>query len=253
MTGSCFPGKYGFGTLLLAGLFLLSCNKDPQPALQTRLIVIGDYNNMLVDSMVKIIDAPYNGYEDIILDLNRDDTSDLRLLVAMFGSPGMGIHSISQLQPLHTGISFFGVNVIDSTFLDEDHFMFSDEYNNYHTIVSNFSCRRKSPWDRFLESGTCFHPRELKKGEKLDQTAIFASDTTSFIYSWFFHGIQTFENDTVFLHTGYYEFDCYRLPYNKAIYLGVKIQDSIVRLGWIQLVLESENRIRLKEVAFQKR
>jgi len=241
------------GLLLMILLSLPGCRKDPEPVLKPQGIIIGDYEGMIVDSTVTTIDAPYNGYEHILIDLDQDSTADLRLLVAMPGSPGMGIRDVSELQPLHQGTALFGTFTLDSTFLREEHFIFSDDYNHYHNSISHYSCRRKSPFDRITETDLRFHLVELKKGEVLDPASVFSVDTVSFIYNWYFHGIQTFENDTVYLRSSDYEFDCQKLPYNKAIYLGVKMLDSPARLGWIQLVLESESQIRLKEVAFQKK
>jgi hypothetical protein len=235
---------------LVLFLIFMSCKKEND--VDTDRIVIGDYHSMYVDSTEISIEASYNDFGEILLDLDLDDSADLRLVVAMYGSPGMGVHYVSELQPLDSWIMIYGAYSGDTTFLDRKIRIYQDEYNTYKSITENYSCQRKNQTDQVIRVETVFHPRVLEKDDILSLSDMFASDTESFIYQWSSPVYTYVENDTVIVESSNSLFDCHSIPYGKEVFLGFKLSGPADRLGWIKIILGSEARITLKEFAIQK-
>lgn len=187
-----------------------------------------------------------------LLDFDKDDTSDLRLLVAMYGSPGMGIHDIAELQSLNAGTILCGTTTADTIFLYRKTNVYYDDYNIYKVTEDHYSCRRESGDYQVLSSETDFHVLGMEFGDKLGVNDHFSEDTVSFIYNWSTPPCSDFENDTVRISSSYSRFDCHSFPYGEEIYLGFKLIGDPTRLGWIKLILESENKMALKEYAIQE-
>ena len=230
---------------------MFSCHKDDED-LPKDYIVIGDYRGMIVDSTHVDLMAAYNSGMILKLDLDKNDSADFRLVVAEMGSPGMGVHAISQLESMNSSCRLYGNFSMDTVYLHQSHHIYSDEYNKYHSITSNYNCRKILPGDVVSGSKTDFHPGGLLKGQKLRMDDTFSADTVSFIYSWSGPVFYNVFNDTVFITYEYYSFDCHELPYGQDIYLGVRCGDVHPKLGWIKLALLSEDRVTLKELAIRK-
>ena len=235
--------------LVLLSLFI-SCKKEND--VDTDKIVIGNYHSLYVDSTEISIEASYNDFGEILLDLDLDDSADLRLVVAIYGSPGMTFHYVSELQPLDSGIMMYGAYSGDTTFLDRKIRIYQDEYNTYKSITNNFSCHRENPTDQVIRVETVFHPLVLEKDDILGLSDLFASDTESFIYQWSSPVYTYVENDTVIVESGNSLFNCHSIPYGEEVFLGFRLSGPADRLGWIKLILGSEARITLKEFAIQK-
>ncbi|NTW26468.1 MAG: hypothetical protein HGA37_17350 [Lentimicrobium sp.] len=233
-------------------LLLCSCSKDNDSGPLSNEITIGNYKDMYVDGTVKTIDPPYNGYEEILLDFDKNDSADLRLLVVMYGSPGMGIRYMSEVQSLNKHTTFYGVYTTDTVFMNRVIGNFSDEYNNYQSITDYYSCRRKNTTDQIISIGNAFHALDLNKNDKLRLTDTFSAETVSFIYQWNSPLLDYFENDTVYRCSSYYEFDCHKMPFGQEIYIGFKFTHKVDHLGWIKIIVQSEANISLKEYAVQR-
>ncbi len=241
------PGQEFFPFFLLFLLF--SCGKNDDA--DSGKICIGNYHAMAVDSTEKTIEASYNNFDELILDPDRDDTADLRMVVAMYGSPGMGIHYVSEMQVLNDGVGIDGFFTLDTTFLERKIRIYEDDYNVYKSIVDNYSCRRKNLSDEIVGTRSEFYPVELKLNDVLSLSGLFAADTISFIYYWESPVYTYVENDTIIIRSGSTEKDCHRLPYGEAIYLGFRVSGDRERLGWIKMVLSSGAIITVKEVALE--
>ena len=228
----------------------ISCEKEKNSTPDD--IVIGDYRSMYVDSTEISIEGSYNYSEEIRLDLDLDDSADLRLIVAMYGSPGMGIQYVSEVQPLNSTILMYGAYSDDTTFLDRLIRTYQDEYNTYKSITENYSCHHKNKSDQVIHAETAFHPLALEYGDILSLSGIFASDTESFIYQWSGPTYSYVENDTVCIETSNHLFDCHSIPYGEEVSLGFKLSGPAERLGWIKMIVASEAKITLKEFAIQK-
>lgn len=240
-------------SIILTASFVVSCSKEDNSIPEDKGIIIGNYEGMLVDDTVKVIDAGYNDGDMIYIDFDRNDTADLRLVVACWGSPGLGIHYMSEVEPLSPNTSLFGIFTMDTVFLDRDIGHYSDGYNNYQVTTEYYSCMRKSPADIVSSYGTDFHVVNLNFNENLKLTDTFSPDTVSFIYHSQSPQYTSVQNDTVFIHQSFYESDCYTVPYGEEIYLGVKFRDCNERLGWIKIILQSETKMTLLEYAIQKK
>lgn len=250
----CFyNGNFRFFVIIAFAFTTIAgaCRKENDPPPVTCEIVIGNYINMIIDSTVQIIDAPYNGGDMISLDFDSNDTVDMRLVVACYGSPGMGVHYVSEIQSLNRNATIYGVFTLDTVFLKKVISVFSDDYNIYQAITEYYSCRRKNPADLVSSFGSAFHGLNLNPDDKLKLSDTFSADTVSLIYQYQSPQYMNVSNDTVFIHKSYYESDCHTVPYGKAIYLGLKFKREKERLGWIKILLQSESRITLLEYAIQ--
>jgi len=240
--------------LLLSACFIMlmfSCKKDEDPHPIKDKISIGVYKGLFVDSTAKSIESSYNNSQILDLDLNDNDTADLKFIVGMYGSPGMGVYYISGLQCLHHNIALFGEFAQDTVFLRRNISYYSDEYNNYQVTANYFNCRKLDSQYNVYSIATNFHPLRLNANDILKRSDTFAADSISFIYTW--NGWQSvnFSNDTVYVSSSQYNYSCHGLPYNENLYLGFKLSDTKERLGWIRFTLESATRITLKEYAIQ--
>ena len=248
----CTGDSHLFVFIVLAFTMIAgSCRKEDDAPPETCELVIGNYRNMIIDSTVQIIDAPYNGGDMISLDFDSNDTIDLRLVVACYGSPGIGVHYVSEIQSLNKNAAIHGFFTLDTAFLNKVISNFSDDYNIYQSITEYYSCRRKNPTDLVSSFGSAFHGLNLNPDDKLKLSDTFSADTVSFIYQHQSPQYMNVSNDTVFIHKSYYESDCHTVPYGKAIYLGFKFKGEQERLGWIKIVLQSECKITLLEYAIQ--
>jgi hypothetical protein len=237
--------------LLISALFMVSCRKDNNHGLSKQQIFIGNYSGMFVDSTVKTIEASYNGYSEILLDFDKNDSNDLRLVVALYGSPGMGVHPLSELQSLNSRLEFCGAYTHDTLFLSTVITNFSDEYNNYQSITDYYNCRKLNPDDEVFSTDTTFHITKLNRDDKISLSDFYASETISFVYFSFSPTLDFVRNDTVFRVSSQRITDCNALPYGQDIYIGIRLRGSVDRLGWIKILLHSENVTTLKEYALQ--
>lgn len=242
----------GFIWVILPAMMLpASCRKEEEPPQPATEIVIGDYSGMFSDTSQRAIEAPYNGYDEILIDLDDNDSADLRLLVVEYGSPGLGVRHMSEVESLNRNTAIYGVFTTDTTFLHRTVAYYSDDYNLYKVTNSWFRCRRYLPSDWVERVETRFHGLHLELGDKLSLSDTFSPDTVSFIYSSQSPVYYYVLNDTVCADNEYYQDDCYAVPFGRDIYLGILHKGASERLGWIRIVLQS-NRIILKEYAIQK-
>lgn len=253
--GKIFSGGININlnlVLVIASIFITvaACKKDNNPEPDNSAIKIGIHKGLEIDSTVIQLTASYNNGEQLQLDLNNNDTADVRLVVAMYGSPGMGVYYTSSLLCLNHKIKLFGAFFQDTVFLRQNISCFSDEYNNYHTTVNYYNCRKLDSLYQVFITRTDFHPLKLNPGEVLKRVDTFASDSISFIYSWSGGQSVDYSNDTVYISSSRYDYSCHALPYGEDIYLGFKFTDQTERLGWIRFVL-GFNTITLKEYAIQ--
>lgn len=240
--------------LLLAAsliLFVFSCKKDDDTHPIRDKLSIGVYKGLFVDSTAKSIESSYNNGQILNLDLNQNDTADLKFVIGMYGSPGMGVYYVSSLECLHNNIVLFGEFTRDTIFLKRNISYYSDEYNHYQVTANYFNCRQLDQQYDVFSIATNFHPLRLNKNDMLKRSDTFAADSISFIYSW--NGWQSVNvsNDSVFVSSSHYDYGCHVLPYGENLYLGYKLTDTKERLGWIRFTLESATRITFKEYAIQ--
>lgn len=238
--------------LPVLALLIISCEKSKDENKADAAIKIGEYENMLVDSNKNIIESSYNHYQDIQLDVNHDQYPDVRLVVMEIGSPGMGIHYVSEIQPLTAAFELYGQYTIDTSFLQEQVSYSIDSNYVYQTSYYKHCCFRTLNSDRVESIMSAFHPLELAYHQTLSNTGTFSSDTISFIYSWSSPIISYFENDTAFVHQSTNLFNCHAIPYGTDVYLGFRFTDDQIHLGWLKLKLEAESRMQLKEWAIQR-
>jgi hypothetical protein len=236
----------------LSGVLFISCQKENDTLSTNQEIIMGDYTGMIIDSTQKVIQSSYNYGEEIFLDFDLNDSADLELVVGEIGSPGMGVHYFSMVQPLNRKTALFGIFTIDTVFLKQVTGYYSDMYNNYKTITDYYCCWEKDPAYRVISCDSAFHALDLDFRDKLKLTDPFSVDTISFIYRWSCPILSNVENDTVVTRSSNYEFDCHSIPHGKEIYIGIKFKDNIERLGWIKLVV-GETKMTLKEYAIQRK
>jgi len=234
-------------------LFVASCKKDNDPEPIKDKISIGVYEGIVVDSTVRSIEASYNKSYSFSLDLNQNDTADLKFIVGMYGSPGMGasVQYTSSLSCLHPNIALLGEITQDTVFLHRHIRYESNENGHYEVAVNYYDCRQLNQFYNVHSIASKFHPHRLIPNDTLALSDNFEVKNLSFIYTW--NGWQSFfhSNDTSYISSSQYDFSCRALPKNKDIYLGFRFTDTKERLGWIRFELGGGPRITLKEYAIQ--
>jgi hypothetical protein len=234
-------------------LYTISCKKDNDPEPVKEEILIGIYQDIMVDSAGESITASYNKSYSFSLDLNQNDTADLRFAVGMYGSPGMGanVQYTSSLSCLHPNIALYGEITQDTVFLHR-HIRYESTGNGHYEVSEDYyDCRQFNQFYNVHSINDKFHPLRLMPNDTLSLSDNFVHENVSFIYTW--SGWQSFfqSNDTTYISSSQYDYSCRALPYNTDIYLGFRLTDTKGRLGWIRFELGGGPRITLKEYAIQ--
>jgi hypothetical protein len=225
--------------------------------LPEEFIELGDGTKMRITAIDKSITGYYQGSEVFDLDLNNDNTSDIRFSSAVWGSPGIGQHPSTQVMCQHKDVKLLGFFKNDTTFIHTAISSYLDNNNIVNiTITKTFTCDRVAAED----SVKSVNLNEFKLLDKGIDEIIYVSDK--------------FKNDTILLNTDtqtyppdylpcgpdtiirelkVYKSDCFEFPMNTERYIGFKLLvNDVYRLGWIKVNLLQSNKIQIIESAIQE-
>lgn len=240
---------------LIVLCFFISCKKD-QP-LPEEFVKLGDGTKMKISSIDTTITGYYHGGEIFDLDLNDDNSPDVRFSSTVWGSPGIGQHPSTYVLCLHNDVKLLGFFKNDTTFIHTASSSYQDNNNILNiTITKTFSCDKAAIED----SVKSVRPHEFKLLDKSINEIIYLSNE--------------FKNDTILLNTDtqtyppdylpsgpdtiirvlkIYKSDCYQFPMSTERYIGFKfMENNMYRLGWIKVNLLQANQIKIIESAIQE-
>jgi len=164
----------------------------------------------------------------------------------------MGMHPRSQIKSLHNKAELFGINYVDTLFLNRDTVYYPIANNIINASVSNnYTCQRLSLNDSILNVQSVNRIITLEHSDLLNITDSFIIDTLLIGNDNYTVYQEEFtSNDTVFHHYKNYYGDCYDFPFEQITYIGIKLNDT--KLGWIKMAVYDNFKAHIIETAITK-
>ncbi len=238
-------------------LLVLSCKKDKIISNNGNL-TFGNYSNMIVKKYEILIVGSYRSPKSFNLDVNNDQSEDIRLTSEVWGSLAIGEnHPRSVIECLNPNMQLLGYFVNDTTFLFRQKSVFTG-LNNIIQIDSfyKYTCHRILNTDSIVGNAlNQFKVLPQIKGDIIKNGSTFKSDVIiliddSYSFTYFINKISP--DTSVYRHI-IYSNDCNSFPIGEIMYIGIKItKDNIEKLGWIKLSIFDKNKIFILESAIQE-
>jgi hypothetical protein len=236
-------------------IFLLSCEKkNIETADYT--VQIEDYSSMDVNAYDTIINLDY-GFNPYSMDMDDDGTDDLRISYkdGVIRSNDYFMSGVIECLDQNTFLSI--ITKTDTTFYE----YLADTTRDGRVVISTnsiYHCENNT--GKLSVSGTekNYHLKDYYKGDTISPGYEWISGTftmVNFTDEPFQDYWDYFNSDTVWLHFETSYKDCYFLPVNQVVFIGVKkTQGERVRLGWIKLAIVQNysKSLYISESAIQK-
>lgn len=239
--------------VVTALILLVGCEKESLPG----SIIPGDYSNMSISIYDTVFYGGYHELKNLDLDIDRDGTSDIRFVSEIWGSPGMGQHPRSALMCLHENIRLHGTLTVDTLFLNSSSYteVTQESITKIYSYL-NYTYLRVDKSDSIITVfPEGFRLLPLNKGEKINNTDVFATDSIPISSHYFCNMIYPVPigQDSILYESRCTFNDRYTFPEEKIKYLGLQIEAAgKIRLGWIKLIIEDYYKLYLLETAIQE-
>jgi len=248
-------------TLFLSGVLLLSsCRKDNSidvPAVNEGPTDVSEFNigdtiefgltdNMVIDDDSVVLQVALNGSLTHDIDSDADGTVDLQISMNSSQSLGAGLQVFTRLTPMHANAQIRSFERIDTTFLINDTV-------TVDRMDRTYSCSRSSPFDSVLSTAqNAIKVVWSNTGDLLTAMDEFHADEVVFRRTNYSAPVPNYEPPyTVYTTTNR---DCFLLPLDQLLYLGIAIRDANggERLGWLKLRHKWNSKIVIYERALQQ-
>lgn len=238
-------------------LLVLSCKKDKIIS-NNRNLTFGNYSNMIVNKYETLLVGSYRYPNSFNLDVNNDQSEDIRLTSEVWGSIVIGRNlRRSVIECLNLNVQILGYFVNDTTFLVRNKSV-NIGLNNQLQIDSFYSyrCRRSFKTDSIVGIAlNRFKVLAQIKGDIIKNSSTFKSDLIILIddsYTSSYLNSKISPDTSVYSHFTFHN-DCNSFPMGQIVYIGIKlIKDNIEKLGWIKLSIFENNKIFILESAIQE-
>ena len=253
------------GIICLIILNFISCKKDsiiPEDNSNNKAeIRLGDYDKMLVLNQDLEIEGGYNKEKSLDLDINNDSIGDFRISSVDWGSPGLGRHPTVAIRSLDSVNLICGKLLTDTTFY---HYQIDTTYDNSSSVTTinyrtTYSCQRIQENDSIIEIvPDMFHINLYYRNESIAKSDTYEYLPDNYVltenWSGFYDGPVPNESRTTYRYwINYHYYNCYAIPYNESIYIGLKIiETGREKLGWIKLSVFNDLKVYIFETALQK-
>lgn len=240
------------GLILSTAVLFAACMKE-EPERREE-IVIGEYGGMKLQHHDTILSGGYNQKAGYTIDIDLDGQDDLMLISNIWGSPGMGQHPEADIVSLDKSLGIHGIVFQDTTFFY--HKIDTFYYSKVEIYIRNrYSCRREHPEDQVNRIRESLQPTVMKRGERLNRTDVFLSDTTlNLNYGSFGQWRELLSTPDTLIVDEYYAFyDCHTFPDDEICWVGLRKETREgIKLGWLKIILTSHYKISILESALQE-
>lgn len=239
---------------LLLLIITVTCVKDDQ-SYDISKIVIGDYSNMILRSYNDTVNSGY-GNPDCYIDIDGDQTNDIKIACGTWGSPGMGYHGFTDINTLHADVQFYQTNRTDSIYYHHEidtngtTTMFIRHYKTYGCVKISEADTLSFVKSPEVKTTTLQNGDIIYKSDLFASDSIFVSDSS---YSYPPHPVYYYGDTLVVSYFHRDNYGCVDCPAGKSKYLGVKLlTNGVERLGWIKLDVFGSNKVAVIESAIQR-
>ena len=224
--------------MLLAFAIVSSCQKDPDPTNNDK-IIFGNTEGMMVTSYNSIMKFDDNT-KPFILDLNGDGTDDIKIETVYDGPLAIGNYQTLSLYCLNGSIEILGDSIVKETYSHRDTTITTHDGWTTTTYGYTFSTCDKVDETDYVGNTKVFELKASDANDPLSLTDHFQSAEVklfreNFNYSYYDPDEET---QTVIGNQNKYIYDCWNFPTDKEKYIGFKLTtNGESRLGWLKIKL----------------
>ena len=252
---------------LLTVLLSNACEDFKQPNESPDSIIIGDTTNMLITEYDTLIKADVGQEINLDLDINNNGSNDFRFTSELRDLSYNVNEPHATFLSLDNNCCIYGKYSVDTIYIyvNEVSSYNKDQTIAYITHYIDIACYRVRKDDPiFYIQPPTYYPRYLYSNKEISISSAFQPDTIDLnIWSEGFNfgnnvpivrsGGPYYEDGIpVYYEVGYHN-DCYAMPDDMEIYLGIKLTDiEGDRLGWIKFGLLQGYKLIIFETAIQR-
>lgn len=251
---------------LLVTASLCSCEKTSDPVnepidtivIKTNdsVIILGSNSDSLLITPTDIIlHGYYHNDESAVFDIDGDSIADLKLVSSDEGLAGTAPVPASYIKCLHPEVMLCNFYKSDTVTMKVT---VDTAYDNGRMIVQTirtFECNNYLPGDSITNVTENNHLLYHYEGNSIAIDDSFESSSYTLARSPYTTPWMTsFQSDSLVITSmGVYNDNCYSIPDDTPVYIGVKImKEDKLRLGWIKLSVKDYSVIHIYETAIQK-
>jgi len=223
--------------VFLSSFLLFSCTKNNE-GIDSKLAEIGDYSGMDVNTYDTIINLGYN-FIPFNFDIDNDDINDFRISYADSVIRNNEGFMAGVIECLDQNMYLSTIHTVDTTYFSRR--TQTTLVNRVHiSIYSTYQCANTEGFS-ISETETNIHLKPYYPEENISPNDfwqygkfVFGNlrDEPSSTYS------DVVTTDTIWIRYKVSFLDCYFLPVNQDIYIGIKkVRGLHSRYGWIKLRL----------------
>jgi|GEM_PF-6666422 len=228
---------------------LLSCKKQEDGPKPDHAIKIGDYNDMFINKLNTTKQLAFN-FAPFSFDVDNDGIDDFSISEGHSQVPGNFSIPSALITCLDTKTFFSMVNTFDSTWLSSS----THTTGNVISTSEHYYCH-SVPNVPLYRIDSAKHLKRYALGDSVTSGDLWQSRQFGFLnlgnepfatyYDWVVGG-------TVHIVYTTYYFNCYFLPREKDVFIGIKkVNGEHTKYGWIKLYIADNNTVTIVESAMQ--